>query len=430
MSFHPTRRHGRIWLWFVLAAPAFVAFIFAIMSAKGLFNGNSGTPPLEVLRIALILVLAMLRPPGGLVTFPVLTAMLVGLVALALTFSALPFWLRKKGLPLVLAVLVEAWSILLFLVALGEVPLVPTLTPEAATFGLLAALVPWPGLLLMLVVDAVLGSKQYRLPLCVFLPVGIASPLILLADAQLGAIRLQHALPAKDWPSFLIICLLYCLPLLVCLPFMRRLPAAKKRLRKQILARREAMPPEQRALGTTAACAQMVQLVRANVAPEAGYVAAYVALGVELGLDELTSTLAREGYRFAYPTVIGPPGHGRLEFFYTGSEPLTAADREIFATAFKHKTPEQLAHLQWVAPGQFSAVVLPGVGFAPDRFRMGYGGGFYDGYLARLDRRRTWAFGIGFDEQVCRSLPIEPHDQRLDAVVAPSTLSARPIVAL
>jgi 5-formyltetrahydrofolate cyclo-ligase len=47
---------------------------------------------------------------------------------------------------------------------------------------------------------------------------------------------------------------------------------------------------------------------------------------------------------------------------------------------------------------------------------MGYGGGFYDTFLARLrpDARRI---GIGFDLQVVERVPREAHDLGVDLVV-------------
>ena len=68
--------------------------------------------------------------------------------------------------------------------------------------------------------------------------------------------------------------------------------------------------------------------------------------------------------------------------------------------------------------------VLPDVLFVPlaayDRrgFRLGYGAGYYDGSLAVLRRQKTVvAVGVAFSIQEVESVPTEPHDQRLDAVI-------------
>ncbi len=62
------------------------------------------------------------------------------------------------------------------------------------------------------------------------------------------------------------------------------------------------------------------------------------------------------------------------------------------------------------------AVVVPGVAFDRHGGRMGYGGGFYDRFLAGLDRL-PFLVGVGFSMQVVEHVPLEPHDIRLDGIV-------------
>ncbi|WP_354687616.1 5-formyltetrahydrofolate cyclo-ligase [Cupriavidus necator] len=61
------------------------------------------------------------------------------------------------------------------------------------------------------------------------------------------------------------------------------------------------------------------------------------------------------------------------------------------------------------------ALVIPCVGFSPDKFRLGYGGGFYDRTLASLPHRPL-AIGIGYE--ACRiALQAQPHDIAMDWIV-------------
>ncbi|MBF6991921.1 MULTISPECIES: 5-formyltetrahydrofolate cyclo-ligase [unclassified Cupriavidus] len=61
------------------------------------------------------------------------------------------------------------------------------------------------------------------------------------------------------------------------------------------------------------------------------------------------------------------------------------------------------------------ALVIPCVGFSPDKFRLGYGGGFYDRTLAAMAQRPV-AIGIGYE--ACRiALPAQPHDVAMDWIV-------------
>ncbi|MGY8526239.1 5-formyltetrahydrofolate cyclo-ligase [Paracidovorax citrulli] len=61
------------------------------------------------------------------------------------------------------------------------------------------------------------------------------------------------------------------------------------------------------------------------------------------------------------------------------------------------------------------ALLIPCVGFSADKFRLGYGGGFYDRTLVAL-RKRPQAIGIGYE--ACRvPLAAEEHDVPMDWLV-------------
>ncbi len=52
--------------------------------------------------------------------------------------------------------------------------------------------------------------------------------------------------------------------------------------------------------------------------------------------------------------------------------------------------------------------------------RLGYGGGYYDRYFAKLRRssaKKCFTVGIGYDFQILTEIPCEPHDAALDAIV-------------
>lgn len=63
---------------------------------------------------------------------------------------------------------------------------------------------------------------------------------------------------------------------------------------------------------------------------------------------------------------------------------------------------------------------VPLVGFTPALERLGQGGGHYDRWLS--EHPPAFAVGLAWDAQLCDTLPTEPHDRRLDAVVTPTRL--------
>lgn len=62
-------------------------------------------------------------------------------------------------------------------------------------------------------------------------------------------------------------------------------------------------------------------------------------------------------------------------------------------------------------------IVVPGLAFTKEGWRLGRGGGFYDRLLKASPAVRC---GVGRDEQLIVRLPTEPHDAQLDFVLTPS----------
>jgi 5-formyltetrahydrofolate cyclo-ligase len=78
--------------------------------------------------------------------------------------------------------------------------------------------------------------------------------------------------------------------------------------------------------------------------------------------------------------------------------------------------PKEPSNRVAVDPGEVDAVITPGLAFDAQGYRLGYGGGHYDRYLARL-RPDSTRVGIAFHLQLVPSVPHDRKDQRLDLVV-------------
>lgn len=69
----------------------------------------------------------------------------------------------------------------------------------------------------------------------------------------------------------------------------------------------------------------------------------------------------------------------------------------------------------WLDP---DILIVPLVAFDARGNRLGYGGGFYDRTLQTLRARRPrLAIGFAFAAQELPTLPLEPTDQKLDAII-------------
>jgi 5-formyltetrahydrofolate cyclo-ligase len=67
-----------------------------------------------------------------------------------------------------------------------------------------------------------------------------------------------------------------------------------------------------------------------------------------------------------------------------------------------------------------SLVFVPLLAFTAAGARLGQGGGHYDRWLA--GNPEVTAVGMAWDSQLVDSLPLEPHDRALRAVVTPTRL--------
>ncbi|SDV50324.1 5-formyltetrahydrofolate cyclo-ligase [Chitinasiproducens palmae] len=103
---------------------------------------------------------------------------------------------------------------------------------------------------------------------------------------------------------------------------------------------------------------------------------------------------------------------------------VTRADAPLAFHRWHHDSPMTLGRYRIPVPADAVTVtpdllLIPCVGFDARRFRLGYGGGFYDRTLAALSPRPL-TVGIAFDRTEVEALPGEAHDIPLDIVLTES----------
>lgn len=125
----------------------------------------------------------------------------------------------------------------------------------------------------------------------------------------------------------------------------------------------------------------------------------YASYGTELP----TSPIAALGKPMAYPKVLD---REHMAFYLT----------DALAPGFRG-IPEPQGGEE-VIPTARDLMLLPGLAFSLAGDRLGYGGGYYDRYLAALPQKPLLC-GLCYDLQVVDALPREPHDIRLDLLVTP-----------
>lgn len=179
----------------------------------------------------------------------------------------------------------------------------------------------------------------------------------------------------------------------------------KAALRLQARAARRAVPCEARETAATAVADRILalpELARART------VLLYGAMPEEIDPAPLEHELRARGYRMAYPRVADE----RHLTVHWVDDPATLV---VSTFGLREPGPEAAA-----APiDGIDVVIVPGIAFDERGHRLGFGGAYYDGLLARL-RPETLTVGIAFDEQVVGACPAEEHDRSVDVLVTPT----------
>lgn len=96
---------------------------------------------------------------------------------------------------------------------------------------------------------------------------------------------------------------------------------------------------------------------------------------------------------------------------------LSEFERECIDRGMAVVVPEQHGR-EYVVPrcGEVDLWICPGLAFTPGGERLGFGGGWYDRFLASA-KQGTKAYGVAYSFQMRDFLPQGPWDRRLDGVV-------------
>lgn len=64
------------------------------------------------------------------------------------------------------------------------------------------------------------------------------------------------------------------------------------------------------------------------------------------------------------------------------------------------------------------AIIVPLVAFDNNLFRLGYGGGFYDRYIAKIQKKnKIFTVGIAYSFQRINKIPVNKYDKKLNVVI-------------
>lgn len=173
----------------------------------------------------------------------------------------------------------------------------------------------------------------------------------------------------------------------------------KSALRKQMRELRRALSPEQIEQRSDVLAARLFAHPAWKKA-ETVYV--YLSYDHEVCTDAVVRRALYEGKRVAAPRVVGRD----MAFFLLN-------DRADAIPGYRGilEPPESAEP----ADSPDALVIAPGLAFTKDGLRLGYGGGFYDRFLAKEPEH--YVISLCYDFQIVDSLPSEPYDRKVDCVL-------------
>jgi 5-formyltetrahydrofolate cyclo-ligase len=176
---------------------------------------------------------------------------------------------------------------------------------------------------------------------------------------------------------------------------------AKAALRREALARRDALPRELRAAAAEAIAARPFP---AAIKP-GGVVSGFMPMKSEINPIPLMRKLADAGAALALPVVAGK-GRPLIMRAWSVGEPLASG-----VWGIREPKPD--------APEVFPDIlIVPLLAFDRRGHRIGYGAGYFDMTITALRARKpVVAAGIAFAVQEIAEVPTTPRDARLDLVL-------------
>ena len=175
----------------------------------------------------------------------------------------------------------------------------------------------------------------------------------------------------------------------------------KSELRREMAARRDALPADMRSAAAEAIAAPPFAV---PVAPGA-IVSGFMPMKSEIDPLPLMKTFVGQGAELALPVVAGR-GKPLVLRAWNFGEPLASGVWGI------HEPKPEATELE---P---DILLVPLLAFDRTGHRLGYGGGYYDLTIAQLRARKiVLAVGLAYAAQEIAEVPVTPRDAALDLVL-------------
>ncbi len=170
-------------------------------------------------------------------------------------------------------------------------------------------------------------------------------------------------------------------------------------MRKEMLLRRAAIAPVEKRRYDKWICARLEEIIFER---KCKVVHAYLPLRGEINIRPLLENLLAAKIKVVCPKTLPRP---KLE-----NRVLKSFDA-LETGVMKSQYPADAD----VYEGPFDLIIVPGLAIDRNKYRLGYGGGYYDHFLAH--HPKALKVGIFYSFQLLETVPTEPHDVKIDRML-------------
>lgn len=207
-------------------------------------------------------------------------------------------------------------------------------------------------------------------------------------------------------------------------PAQQSISLVKKQLRLSIKNSISAVSEENRNAQSAAACKRFLS---SKIYQNAKYVLSYMAMSFEINPFSISQKALADSKILALPRTV--PHTSNMQFYTMKNTLPLEQQLEEGVWGIREPFADEKNILVLPEDAAECIVVVPGVAFTKEGFRLGHGRGYYDRYLSILKRdcmqkNIQLAFiGMCLEEQVTEKIPVDENDLTMDYLLTAESFS-------
>jgi 5-formyltetrahydrofolate cyclo-ligase len=172
-------------------------------------------------------------------------------------------------------------------------------------------------------------------------------------------------------------------------------------MRKNMLEKRNSLSPA--AINTKSAAIQQ-SFVQSDEFKHSRTMASYYPVGTEVRTQKIVNTALKSNRLVALPRTTGD----HIKFY------RILLNTNLIAGKFGIKEPSITSNS--CVSDEIDLLLVPGIVFDTNGYRIGYGYGYYDRFIARK-KNSIVSVGLAYEFQVCEKVPRSNDDQKINVLV-------------